>query len=86
MKVSFAKHFGSAEIDSTVTRVGVQEGLYRCTRCCRSSSNPIPQAVNSEHLDGRARTSLASQPLFELYHLNILKSDARVNAAFDDSP
>jgi hypothetical protein len=49
-----------------------------------AAASQFCKLVNPEHLDIRARASLASEPLLELNHLDVLKSDASVNAAFDD--
>ena len=69
---------------SLTTRNRISKVRTDVEDAAEAAAPQLRQLINPEHLHIRSGSSLAGEPLLELNHLNILQSDAGVNAAFDD--
>ena len=49
-----------------------------------TTATQLGEVVNPEHLDVVFGAALAGQPLLQLHHLHILKTDTGIDIAFDD--
>jgi hypothetical protein len=61
-----------------------QRGHTNVQDGAEAAAAQLSKLIDSEHLNIRARTSLSSKPFFQLNHLNILKTNASMDATFDD--
>ena len=69
---------------SLTTRNRISKMRTDVEDAAEAAAPQLRQLINPEHLHIRSGSSLAGEPLLELDHLNILQSDAGVNAALDD--
>lgn len=81
MKASLAK---ASRLDGATEYVTEQESYTDVKDATEAAASQFRKLVNPEHLNITSRTSLPGEPLFELDHLDVLESDAGMDAALDD--